>query len=133
MDSFFSAIGYLIFGKRWVLFGMKHGLKTAVFVNEMEIGMQKANFKTVEARLEELKNELDFIKGLEDGKEKYEKIKGVEANIKGAETEVKMAEGELQRIYSITRANRDKLDYVRNFKMGQSYGDVPQGEFKIGK
>jgi hypothetical protein len=138
----------MILGKRWIKWDMLQGYKMAIFVNEVEIDMNKAKLAEAQSRKEKLENDLKELEGTplkeaiellpesekNDSKAIYDmekKIKGERAEqvqvfknqIKSAHTEVEMADGELARVYSITYGNRRKYDFVRNYKIKATYAD----------
>lgn len=153
MENVFQAIGYLVFGKKWLLWNVKHGLKSALFVNEMEIDMQRnkqalarLNLKTLKQEVEDLEASplKDAIEMLPEDKrddkqavaemvtkirlERENAIKGLLNRIKSEEQTVALADGELERIYGITYGNRMKYDFVRNYKIKPSYADRTENE-----
>lgn len=153
MENIFQAVGYLIFGKRWVLWNMKHGIKTALFVNEIEIEMNRNKIKDAQARSTSARSELEALKAtplkepasilpesekenkksLYDAEQKLkhersEAMRGLEMALKEAETDIQLADGELSRIYSITYSNRRKYDFVRDYKIKPSYADRPKSK-----
>ena len=149
MESFFQAVMYGIFGKRWILLGMKQGYKTAIFVNEIEIDMQKQ--KIARAKDARVKMELELAELMEtplkdpmlelpeelrmDSKalfemdekiknEREEVIKALKNRIHSLFQEEQLADGELSRIFSITYNNRLKYDFIKDYKIKTSYTDL---------
>lgn len=139
MNTFFQFIMYVVFGKRWVLWDMKQGLKMAVMVNEAEVAMHRnkirvhTDLKTkLEAELVDLKK-LDPLAGLgepaehENPKAYYDAkkkrteghaaaVEELEGKIRGQSDSISGTDGELQRIYNILYHNKLKLDFVRGYK-----------------
>lgn len=144
MNNFFQFITYILFGKRWILWDMKQGYKTTLFVNEVEIDMQKEKMRNAQltkenleidlAELEETElnvlseSEYESPKAFYDAKklaenERAEQIATFKNRIKSAETDIQVADGELNRIYAITYNNRLKWDYIKNYKIKRTYAD----------
>lgn len=144
MNNLFQFITYVIFGKRWLLWDMKQGYKANLFVNEIEIDMQKEksdNATETKARLERdllaleespltllEESEYPSPKDFYDAKklaerERAEQIATFKNRIKSAETDIQVADGELNRIYAITYNNRLKWDYIKNYKVKRTYAD----------
>lgn len=149
MQNIFQFLTYMILGKRWIKWDMLQGYKMAIFVNEVEIDMNKAKLSEALTRKEKLENDLKELEATplkeaiellpegekNDSKAIYDmekKIKGERAEqvqlfknqIKSANTEVEMADGELSRVFSITYSNRRKYDFVRNYKIKATYADL---------
>lgn len=149
MQNIFQFLTYLIFGKRWIKWDMVQGLKMAIFVNEMEIDMNKTKLREAQERKEKLeadlkaleetplKSAVDLLPESEknDTKAIYDMEKKIKAErneqvqtfknqIKSANTDLEMADGELSRVYSITYSNRRKFDFVRNYKIKATYADL---------
>lgn len=143
MNTLFQFVMYLVFGKRWVLWDMKEGLRMAVFVNEVEIDMQRGKIRrfqdekqALELQLKELEAK-DPLDGLEEGEDKKayydakklrEKsraaaIDDLKGKIRAQDDNISGSDGELQRIYNIAYHNRVKLDYVSGYKPKKSYAD----------
>lgn len=148
MQNIFQFLTYMILGKRWIKWDMLQGYKMAIFVNEVEIDMNKAKLAEAQARKEKLENDLKELEATplkeakellpedqhNDSKAIYDMEKTIKAErneqiqlfknqIKSANTEVEMADGELSRVYSITYSNRRKYDFVRNYKIKATYAD----------
>lgn len=138
METLFTAIGYLLFGKRWILWNMRHGLKTAVFASEMEHDMalkthrQYAREKAeLEAQLRDLENEPEpeipeDIR--DDAKKSYEWKSEQEQNHKARVEDLKMeinnrdlqmsgADGEVGRTRSMVMNNRRKYEFVKGYRL----------------
>lgn len=149
MQNIFQFLTYMILGKRWIKWDMLQGYKMAIFVNEVEIDMNKAKLSEALTRKEKLENDLKELEATplkeaiellpegekNDSKAIYDmekKIKGERAEqvqlfknqIKSAHTDVEMADGELSRVFSITYSNRRKYDFVRNYKIKATYADL---------
>lgn len=149
MESLFQAIMYFIFGKRWILLGMRHGYKTAIFVNEIEIDMQKgkiaravenkANAEKELAELEatpmkeamlelpeELRTDSKALFEMENNikEERAEAVKGLKNRIHSLHQEEQLADGELNRTYSIAYGNRIKYDFIKDYKIKDTYADL---------
>lgn len=135
---------YLVFGKYWVLWDMKQGLRMAVMVNEAEIAMHRAKIRTHQDAVNTLKSELEDLKKIdpiadlemgEDKKAYYDAkkvresahetaIAELEGKIRAQEDNVSGTDGELQRIYNIAYHNKMKLDFVSSYKPSKSYADT---------
>lgn len=149
MDSFFQTVMYFIFGKRWLLLGMKHGYKTSIFVNHLEAEMAKLKIKKAKENRVMMERELADLEAtpLKDAmselpeedrtnakklfdleqaikEERAQAIQGLKNRIKSLSQEEQLADGELQRIYSIEYSNRLKYDFVRNYKIQTTYADL---------
>lgn len=153
MENIFQAIGYLIFGKQWLLWGMKNGYKSAIFVNEVEIDMQKQRLAEIQERkaelvsgLEELEEEplkeastLLTSEEMENKKlvyeteskikhERNEQLETFRNRIKSVTNEEMSQDGELQRIYHIAYSNRRKFDFIKGYKIKKTYADEGYAE-----
>lgn len=149
MQNIFQLLTYLLLGKKWIKWDMLQGYKMAIFVNEVEIDMNKAKLREANERKEKLekdlseleasplKNAIDLLpeeqkndsKAIYDMEKKIkgernEQIQTFKNQIKSANTEVEMADGELSRVYSIAYSNRRKYDFVRNYKIKATYADL---------
>jgi hypothetical protein len=134
---------YALLGKRWIMLGMKHGYKTAIFVNEIEIEMQKQKLNSAKKRKEGTEHELELLKAsplpsipesITEAKEKYdyeqklkkereEALKGLEKLQHECFQDEQLADGELSRIYSIAYQNRLKYDFLCGYKIKDTYAD----------
>lgn len=153
MQNLFQFVMYILFGKRWLLWDMKQGYKGTLFINEVEIDMQKAKMERSRQTIEDVKAEMQALEAtpLKDaidelpeelrtdkkavaemvGKirtEREESLKALAGKLRTAEQEVQLSDGELGRIYGITYNNRMKYDFIRNYKIKKSYGDLPPRE-----
>lgn len=141
MESLFSTVGYLLFGRKWILWGMRNGLKSALFVNEMEIKMNKVKLREIMDRELEARAELEVIEkedpfanwDLAPGESDYKAKKKLEEEHKkkldDAKDKLKMiqgelsgAEGEMMRINNITYHNRLKYDFIKSYDLGKHEG-----------
>lgn len=148
MTTFFQFIMYIVFGKRWLKFEMKHGLKSAIFVHEAEIAMRRShaskiredleNYKSEIARLEteplpdsqdllpeEEKNDSEKVFAM-DRKiqgERAELITTYKNQIKATEDELDKEEGELGKLFSLAYGTRLKYDFVKDYKIKPTYAD----------
>lgn len=108
---------------------MLHGLKTAMFVNEIEIDMFKdrrkkaeRDFNFYDEKVEEY--EAIYQKRVEsDQKVTPKMIQMMKDRRDEAKNRIAMADGELDRIYSITHGNRRKYDFIKNYEVKKNYGD----------
>lgn len=148
MTSLFQFIMYVIFGKRWIKWDMVQGLKMAIFVNEMEIDMDKAKYDdavkrkaTLEKDLAELierpttdpltllsDEEKEDKKAIQKAEhkvkiEREEQIQQFRNQIKSAETDIQIYDGQLAKTYSIAYTNRRKYDFVKNAEIKATYAD----------
>lgn len=142
---------YFIFGKKWLLFDLKHGYKATLVINELELEMHKEklqahikNKEDLQIKLKELQErpaleEADFIamlpeeekgsaKALYDIRKKVEgeraeEITTCKNRIKQADDEIANASGELNKGYAMTYQNRIKYDFIRTYKPKKSYGE----------
>ena len=139
---------YVILGKRWVLWDMIQGFKMSIFVNEVEIAMDKQKYEEAKARKLKLEEDLAKLEDTPltdpvtllpedkktDQKAIYDMTKKLEAErkeqvtvfrnqIKSAGTEIEIADGQLSKTYSIAYSNRRKYDYVKNYKITATYAD----------
>ena len=139
---------YVIFGKRWIKWDMVQGLKMAIFVNEMEIDMDKAKYDdavkrkaTLEKDLAELierpttdpltllsDEEKEDKKAIQKAEhkvkiEREEQIQQFRNQIKSAETDIQIYDGQLAKTYSIAYTNRRKYDFVKNAEIKATYAD----------
>jgi len=135
MENLFSATMYWIFGKRWVLYSMKTGLKVAVFINEVEVEMNKQAHRNAIRDRDRYEKEMEaLLNAPEDErlpKDEYKnRKKFLEDSIAGAKEQVDQKSIELQQANQIAFKSRNKLDFIRNYKITRSYGDVPQGKFE---
>ena len=139
---------YVVLGKKWVLWDMLQGFKMSIFVNEVEIEMDKQKYEDAKARKAELEEALvkfeaseltdpisllpedqktnekaiyDMKKKLEG--ERKEQITIFKNQIKTAGTEIEIADGQLSKTYSIAYGNRRKYDYLKNYKIKATYAD----------
>lgn len=149
MQNIFQLLTYLLLGKKWIKWDMLQGYKMAIFVNEVEIDMNKAKLREATERKEKLEADLKALEEtpLKEAKEllpedqhndtkaiydmekkikgeRNEQIQTFKNQIKSAHTEVEMADGELARVYSIAYSNRRKYDFVRNYKIKATYADL---------
>lgn len=149
MQNIFQLLTYLLLGKKWIKWDMLQGYKMAIFVNEVEIDMNKAKLREATERKEKLEADLKALEEtpLKEAKEllpedqhndtkaiydmekkikgeRNEQIQTFKNQIKSAHTEVEMADGELSRVYSIAYSNRRKYDFVRNYKIKATYADL---------
>lgn len=148
MQTIFQFLMYMIFGKRWILWEMKEGFKSAIFVNEIEVEMEKAKLKVLEENLANLESDLkqaeeaplpDVLALLsEDQKEDKKAFYDLEKKLKGERVEnisrlknliasnkeeLDRQNGEIAKIYAITYKNRLKYDFVREWKIKETYAD----------
>ncbi len=151
MQTLFQFIMYFVFGKKWLLFDLKHGYKATLFINELELAMHKEKLselrKARSSMVEELKKlqerpalqESEYIallpeeqkessKALYDIKKKIdgeraEEITTMKNRIAQVESDVATADGELQKGYMMTYKNRVKYDFIKNYKVGKTYGE----------
>lgn len=139
---------YVIFGKRWIKWDMVQGLKMAIFVNEMEIDMDKAKYDDAVKRKATLEKDLAELierpttdpltllsdEEKEDKKavqkaehkvkiEREEQIQQFRNQIKSAETDIQIYDGQLAKTYSIAYTNRRKYDFVKNAEIKATYAD----------
>ncbi len=142
MNTFFQFVMYQIFGKKWVLYDMREGLRMAIFVNEAEIAMIRNKIrkfqddkKSLESELADLKTH-DPLEGLPEGEGKAyydakkvrmdgheEAMAHLERQIGAQNDNVSGTDGELQRIYNIAYHNRIKFDFVKSYNPKKSYAD----------
>lgn len=145
----FEAIMFTLFGKSWIKRDMLRGLKGAIFVNEMEIGMAKEKFtnavntkrsleeeyqklldsplKTTDELLPESDKENKHAVYEMDKKikgERAEQIETFKRSIKEATTEMAVAEAEVDRTFGIAYGNRRKYDFIKKFKIVPTYADI---------
>jgi hypothetical protein len=138
----------MIFGKRWLMWDMLQGYKGAIFVNEIEIDMQKAKLDILGKNLVQLENDLKKAEETEivdpatmlpeDKKEDkqalYEmrrKLQGERAEnisrlknlVSSNKEEIDSQNGEMAKIYSLTYNNRMKYDFLRSYKIKDTYAD----------
>ena len=148
MTTLFQFIMYMIFGKRWIKWDMLQGLKMAIFVNEMEIDMDKAKYDDAVKRKETLEKDLAELletpladpltllsdEEKEDKKaiqkaehkikiEREEQIQQFRNQIRSAETDIQIYDGQLSKTYSIAYTNRRKYDFVKNAEIKATYAD----------
>lgn len=151
MQNFFQFLMYFVFGKKWLIFDLKHGYKATLVINELEIAMHEEKYKQnvknkedLQTKLKELQErpaleEADFIamlpeeekesaKALYDIKKKVEgeraeEITTCKNRIKQADDEIANASGELNKGYAMTYQNRLKYDFIRTYKPKKSYGE----------
>ncbi len=144
----FEAIMFMLFGKRWVKYQMLTGLKGAIFVNEMEVAMDKEKYNKAVAAKEQLEKDYaalletpltdpkellseedlksekmvyDIRKKLEA--ERKEAVEAFKVKIKEATSEVSVAEANMDRTYGISYSNRRKFDFIRGYKIVPTYAD----------
>ena len=148
MQNLFQFLGYMIFGKKWLMWDMLQGYKGAIFVNEIEIDMQKAKLDILENNLKNLEAELKTAEETqlpddasiteatseEDKQARYEarrKLQGERAEnisrlknlIASNKEELDSQQGELGKIYALTYKNRMKYDFIRDYKIKDTYAD----------
>lgn len=139
---------YTLFGKHWVKWDMIEGYKMAIFVNEAEIQMEKDKLRTAEEKKAKLEADMVALKNspladpltllspdqAEDKREvqkmeyklkqeREEQLEQFKAQIKSAETEIQMADGSLSKVYAIAYSNRVKYDFMKNYKITDTYAD----------
>lgn len=151
MQNFFQFIMYMVFGKHWLIFDLKHGYKATLVINEVELAMHEEKLSAVthgKAKMQEqLKaleerpalTEADYLvqlpedqrdssKALYDIKKKVdgeraEEVTVLKNRIKQMDDEIASANGELQKGYAMTYGNRIKYDFIKTYKPKKSYGD----------
>lgn len=153
MENIFQFVGWLIFGKQWLLWGMKNGYKSAIFVNEVEIDMQKQRLNEIQERKAELESGLAELEAeplkeastllteeeMQNKKlvydteskiqhERNEQLETFRNRIKSVTNEELSQEGELQRIYHIAYSNRRKFDFIKEYKIKKTYADKGYAE-----
>ena len=109
MDNFFSALMYLLFGKRWIKVSMQQGLKTALFIKRLEIEMNKERYETIEKELKEAEEKTEF-KGDEEIKENKKIIE-----VKKSHLEQVMAQ--MGQMYDQLNSDKKKLAFIEKFKV----------------
>lgn len=156
MQNLFQFIMYFVFGKRWLLFDLKHGYKATLVINELELEMHREKLKAVkdakrelEAEVEKLeavppytdeelvamlpeedresKKALYDIRKLKEG-ERAEEIAKLKNQAKAMENEIATANGELQKGYAMTYQNRIKYDFIKSYKPKATYGEKDFGQ-----
>lgn len=140
MNTFFAFLMYHLFGRAWILYDMKQGLKMAIMVNEAEVEMHRAKIRTHQDTLTRLEDELktlqssDPLEGLEESedhaayKEAKRKrteghaaaIEDLKGKIQGQKDSISGTDGELQRIYNIAYHNRLKYSFLKQYKPKRS-------------
>lgn len=151
MQNLFQFIMYFVFGKKWLLFDLKHGYKATLVINEIEIAMHEEKLNAVkkekrdmQAQLTEIEarpalveadyiamlpaEEKDSSKALYDIKKKVdgeraEEITTLKNRVKQMDDEIASANAELQKGYMMTYQNRIKYDFIKTYKPKKSYGD----------
>lgn len=143
MNTLFQFLMYQIFGKYWILYDMRQGLKMALMVNEAEVAMHRAKIRThqdtkakLEANLADLKG-VDPLEGLQEPAEHADPkayrdakklridghaaaIEELEGQIRGQNDSISGTDGELQRIYNILYHNKLKYDFLKTYKPKRS-------------
>lgn len=130
------------------MWDMIQGYKGAIFVNEIEIDMQLAKNKILEDNLKNLESELktaeetDIVDPAtmlpedqrEDKQALYEmkrKLQGERAEnisrlknlVASNKEELDSQNGELAKVYALTYKNRMKYDFLRGYKIKDTYAD----------
>lgn len=147
---------YFVFGKRWLLFDLKHGYKATLVINELELDMHREKLSAVQKAKRELEAEVEKleavapytdeelvamlpvedreskkalydIRKLKEG-ERAEEIARLKNQSKAMENEIGTANGELQKGYAMTYQNRIKYDFIKNYKPKATYGDKDFGK-----
>jgi hypothetical protein len=146
MENFFSAIMYWVFGKRWILYSMRTGIKVAVFANELELKWAEQKHEdAIEAR-NGVEAELAYLQDIPlrdaraelgadaDSQAVYEldkqireerkrTVSDLQSHLSSLEKDVQMAEGERARVQQIVYSNRRKWDYVKKATVFSDYTD----------
>jgi len=149
MQNIFQFLATMIFGKTWILFDLKQGYKATLFINEIELEMFKEKYAlTVKAKhsmqeeLQKLQDrpdlkEEDYLAMLTEDKspkalyeikkkidgERAEEITTLKNRIKQMDDEIASVNGELQKGYAMTYKNRLKYDFIKTYKIKQTYAD----------
>lgn len=130
MENLFSFLGYMLFGKHWVLWNMLQGLKAAIFVNEVEVEMHRSKIRRFQDERKALEDEMTETDKLLVGAsgEERSKLQNRKEDLIGLmrakDDDISGADGELQRIYNITYHNRLKYDFVKGYRIHKSYTDA---------
>lgn len=151
MQNLFQFTMYMIFGKRWLHFDLKHGYKATLFINELELDMHKEKLDAVlKAKIkmqEDLKalgdraplKDQDYIDALPEedkdsakalyhikkkiGGERAEEVTALKNRINQMDDEIANADKELNKGFALTYQNRLKYDFIKNYKIKKTYGD----------
>lgn len=148
MTSLFQFIMYMLLGKHWIKWDMVQGYKMAIFVNEAEIEMERMKVQDATERHEKLQKDMVALEAspltdpltlldpsLHEDKrevekmlfkikeERKEQLLTFKNQIKSASNDIQIADGALQKIYSITYSTRRKYDYMKNYKIVDTYAD----------
>lgn len=104
---------YLIFGKVWVMFNVKSGIRAALEVTKAELEMS-------EAIAEEKRGEMEELIASKEGKDEKE-VALLNDDIKQKENEVKVAEAGVER-YRLEQRNLErKLRFMRRYARGSQF------------
>lgn len=138
----------MLLGKRWIKWDMVQGYKMAIFVNEAEIEMERMKVQDATERHEKLQRDMAELEAspltdpltlldpsLHEDKrevekmlfkikeERKEQLLTFKNQIKSASNDIQIADGALQKIYSITYSTRRKYDYMKDYKIVDTYAD----------
>jgi hypothetical protein len=151
MQNLFQFIMYIVFGKRWLHFDLKHGYKATLFINELELDMHKTKLSAVQKEKREMQEELKALeerpnltdeeytamipedqeknpKALYEIKKKVngeraEQITVLKNRVKQMDDEIATANGELQKGFAMTYQNRLKYDFIKSYKIKKTYAE----------
>jgi len=111
MENFFQAVLYLIFGKRWLLFQMKSGVKVSIFVKRMEIEMSKGRYAAQEAVVKELDEKLKQPPADLNDHKKLNEQKGM------AEKQLDQIMESIGGMYDQLASDKRKLEFLKGYKI----------------
>jgi hypothetical protein len=110
MENLFSAIMYLVFGKRWIKFSMEQGIKASIFIKRLEIEMAKERHDNAERQLKDLEAAAEKILSADEAKRNTD-----EQTL--AKTQMDGYMAQLDQMYNQQNADKRKLEFISKFKI----------------
>jgi hypothetical protein len=142
---------FVVFGKRWLLYDLQSGYKATLFMNELELDMHTEKLTSTQKAKEKMQEDLAILQQREPLKEeeyiamlpdedkdskqalynirkkvdgeRAEEITSLKNRIKQMDDEILKADRELQKGYAMTYQNRIKYDFIKSYKIENTYAD----------
>lgn len=151
MQNLFQFIMVVLFGKKWLIFDLKKGYEATMAMNDMELAMHREKHEQLVLAREEMELQIktlqerpalvetDYLAMLPDDQkesskalydirkkvdgERAEEITTLKNRVSSLNQDIEMADRELQKGYALTFKNRQKYDFIKNYKPKKHYGE----------
>lgn len=119
MDTLFGFICYQLFGRYWILYTMRSGLREALFASEMEHNLAMRTHREYMKEKEGFEKELEAVKNDDTltPESKRSKVDDLKKDISNREIMMQGADGEIGRTRSLVINNRRKYEFVRTYRL----------------